>query len=89
MSEAATIRAADEGPRLDLMDWSEIHEAGCYLHVASGLLARIEAEDLEDDRRGAGHDRPGGLVVRLSSNPRAPIQLLRLVARSHGYEMNS
>ena len=31
------------------MTWEEIREPGCYLHLASGLLARIFAEEIDGE----------------------------------------
>ena len=73
---------------LDQMEWCEIREPGCYLHIASGLVARVYAEDVagaKADRQGHG----GGRVVRLLPNPGAPLAMLREIAEHHGFRMNS
>lgn len=70
------------------MDWSEIQEPGSYLHLASGLIARVYAEDLAS----AGSHRGvpgGGPVVRLLANPGAPITALREIAEHLGLRVNS
>lgn len=79
-------RPAPEAPLME-MEWGDIREPGSYLLVSSGLIARIYAEDIpgfeERPRRAAG------TVVRLLSNPRAPLGLLREIAERHGYQVNS
>lgn len=79
--------ATPRGP-LERMDWSEIREPGSYLHVASGLIARVYPEDVADTTErhaGAG----GGPVVRLLPNPGAPMAVLREIAERHGLQVNA
>ena len=74
-------------PVLLELDWAEVAEPGCYLMIASGLLARVYQEDLvavgDSPRAGAG-----SRVVRLSSNPRALVEALRAVAFESHYTVN-
>lgn len=68
---------------VDELDWSDVREPGCYLHVATGMLARIRSEDLtrmEDAEPGQA-----GQVARLSSNPDTPVGLLRAIAERARY----
>jgi hypothetical protein len=69
------------------LDWVDVAEPGCYLMIASGLLARVYQEDLDaagkSPRAGAGTR-----VVRLSSNPRALVEVLRAVAFESHYTVN-
>jgi hypothetical protein len=70
--------------RLPELEWNEISEPGCYLHLASGLLARLFPEDVRDGRHAAEattHNR----VVRLADDPGAPLAALRLLAERHGH----
>jgi hypothetical protein len=88
MGEHPRMDSATWSEALDRMDWSEIHQAGCYLHLVSGLLARVfDGEPTEN--RGRFTQGRVGAVVRLSENPHAPITLLREVAASHGLKFNS
>jgi len=61
---------------------SEIHEPGCYMHVASGLLVRLFPEDFAltiEPLVGACI----GPLARLSDNPGLPVIALRAIAASH------
>lgn len=71
---------------LAAMDWSEVREPGSYLHLASGLIARVYPEELS-----ASPDRPAGVgaVVRLDANPHAAIAALREIAHRHGHQVRS
>ncbi|MFN8587418.1 MAG: hypothetical protein U0704_06410 [Candidatus Eisenbacteria bacterium] len=66
------------------MDWSEIRSPGAYLHLASGLLARVYDGDVEERPRGGG-----GRFVKLSDNPGLPLEKLRAIAAQHGLEVNA
>ena len=71
---------------IEEMDWSQIHEPGCYLHIASGLLARVFPEQLTEMQIG-----PGGMVgrvARLADNPHLPVTTLRSVAVRGGYRVS-
>jgi hypothetical protein len=70
--------------RVDEMDWSDVREPGCYLHLSTGLLARVRAADAATMCQGDGY---GGQVARLSANPEAPIALLRAVAARSSYRV--
>lgn len=71
----------DPLPRLD---WSEIRAPGAYLHLASGLLARVYEDDVNAHARTGG-----GRCVRLSENPGMPLAKLREIAADHGFEVNA
>lgn len=66
---------------LTRMPWERIREPGCYVHLPSGLLARLSLEDLADFATGT---RSGGTAVRLSTDPGTAIDRLREIARRHG-----
>ena len=72
---------------LPRVEWDEIRAPGCYLHLATGLLARVYAEDLAN--RSPGIASGGGRCVRLSENPGATMAQLREVAAKHGLEVNA
>lgn len=87
MSRSWSETAGGAGP-LARLEWNEVREPGCYLHVSTGLLARVYAEDLEvvhAQWNGAG----GGVVVRLDPNPGAPLGRLREIASHHGLSLSS
>lgn len=87
MTNAHAPSLPDEQPPQE-MTWLEISEPGSYLHVESGLIARIHPEELAGHRvlqRGIGV----GTVVLLLPNPNAPIQVLRQIAQRHGYRVVS
>lgn len=77
-------RAEDSPSRLVELDWDEISEPGCYLLVASGLLARIYLDEIRHGYQGPP-SKAGARVVRLSNNPGDPLQALRAIAERHGY----
>jgi len=60
------------------LDWSQIDAPGCYLHLPSGLLARVFAREESPVARGTGPT--GGIAVRLADDPHTPIQRLREIA---------
>lgn len=70
------------------MDWNQISEPGSYLHIATGLIARVYPEDLAAPLAHRENEC-GGLVVRLLSNPGAPISVLREIGERHGFRVNS
>ena len=74
------------GNGLHELEWDDIREPGCYLMIASGLLARIYPEDLFGDR-GAGLRGNGTRVVMLSENPRLPVGSLRNIAEQRSYRV--
>ena len=65
--------------RLHELDWDDISEPGCYLMIATGLLARVHPEDLGGDRS-LGQPGTGTRVAMLSDNPRTPLDSLRVIA---------
>lgn len=67
------------------MYWDEIRDPGCYLHLASGHLARIHAEDLNPSGAPA---TPILRMARLSPDPETPLERLRAIARAHRYLIN-
>jgi hypothetical protein len=69
------------------LDGMEIDQAGSYLHLATGLLARVFPEDLASTR-GAFAGGSAGRVARLSPNPAAPIDALRMLAAHRHYKVN-
>ena len=76
--------------RLSEMDWSQIEDAGCYLMIDSGELARIPKEGLA-----LGHSPLITLkavqnvrVAKLSENPAEPISVLRAIAADNDYFVN-
>lgn len=75
------------GDILPLVDWDEIRAPGCYLHLATGLLARVYPEDVAS--RSQGHASGGGSCARLSENPGATMAQLREIAARHGLEVNA
>ena len=82
----STHRTNDAAGRLPELDWEEIAEPGCYLLIASGLLARIYPDEARARRRGA-RSAAGARVAKLSDNPGDPLQGLRATARRHGYQV--
>ncbi len=66
------------------LDWNDISKPGCYLMIASGLLARVHPEDLAPDRDDQDHGR-GARVVMLSDNPRMSVPSLRAIAHGGNY----
>lgn len=68
---------------LERLEWHDIREAGCYLHVATGLVARVYLEDLAAGQ-GGPRSAGGGTVVRLDGNPGTPMPHLRHIAERHG-----
>ena len=83
-TDGAADRAEDSPGRLVELDWDEVSESGCYLLVASGLLARLYLEELRARRQGS-YSKAGARVVKLSDNPGDPLQTLRAIAERHGY----
>jgi hypothetical protein len=68
------------------MDWAEVQEPGCYLHLATGLLARIRAGEIDGNAHATNGG--GGPVARLSGNPEAPLAALRAIAQRSSYRVN-
>ena len=73
--------------RLAEMEWNGIDEAGCYLIIETGELARVPQEALAP-----GHSPLVTLtsqketrVARLSENPAEPISVLRAIAADNDY----
>lgn len=73
---------------LEEMDWADVREPGCYLHVATGLLARVRASAIAARTRESGGGLAGGQVVRLSGNPETPLPTLRGIAYLARYRVN-
>jgi hypothetical protein len=69
------------------LDWGEIAAPGCYLHLVSGLLARVFAEELVLARHQAPSARENR-VVRLSNHPGTSLATLRVIAARHGYPVH-
>ncbi len=70
------------------LDWSDIQEPGVYLHLASGLVARIYAEDLSGkDLR--VESSGGGRLIRLCDDPSTPLMQVRSLAEQHGLRVIS
>ena len=76
----------DASVTIQEMDWGQIHEPGCYLHIASGLLARVFREELPDVH--IGTSGMVGRVARLTDNPHATVTTLRSVAARSGYRVS-
>lgn len=69
------------------VNWSDIDQPGSYLHIASGLIARIHPEEISGYRI----RQPGsgvGPVVLLERNPNAALSVLREIAERHGYRVS-
>lgn len=86
MSANEPATGAISGPRPDswrsgVLDWGQIDEPGCYLHLPSGLLARVFAREDSPARRESS--ARGGVAVRLSSDPHTPLDRLREIAVSN------
>lgn len=88
MSDECGTDADSPPPPLEQMDWCDIHEPGCYLHIASGLLARLYSDDILH-RNATELERGGGQVVRLAASPGAPLKQLRAIAQRHGLSVNA
>ena len=88
MSDDGGSDAHSTSNSLERMDWCDVHEPGCYLHLASGLLARLYLDDIRQ-RDGVPHESGGGQVVRISASPGAPLELLRAIAQRHGLKVNA
>jgi hypothetical protein len=73
--------------RIEELSWTEVREAGCYLLVDSGGLARIpcpsSAPALASRDAFAGIEGP--TVVKLSDDPGETTAVLRLAAAGRGY----
>ena len=50
-------RAAPAAP-LERCEWQDVRDAGCYLHLASGLIARVYAEDVAPGTTGGMQSGP-------------------------------
>lgn len=79
------VAEENAGP-LPELDWNEISEPGCYLHLASGLLARMSAETIAGGRREARADF-ANRVVKLTGDPETSLAALRILAARHGYDV--
>jgi hypothetical protein len=80
------IDPPDSGSSLDEMDWEEISEPGCYVHIGSGLLARVYQQDLRpsrSERAASGRNQ----VARLSKDPETGLDELRAIAARHRYHV--
>ncbi len=88
MTDAPRYGSEQRDTRLERMEWNEIHEPGSYLHLASGLIARVYAEDIAVARAHLDH-REGGSVVRLLPDPGAPMVVLQAIAERHGLRVAS
>ena len=75
--------ASQNRSRLPEMDWHEVQEPGCYLHVSSGMLMRFFPED----SLSRGRMTPGAetAMVKLAEDPQTPLVTLRAIAAGHGY----
>jgi hypothetical protein len=77
----------DPGPAaaLEELDWNDMQEPGCYLHIPSGTLMRVYADELD-----TVSDMPQGAMrmVRLSRDPRTSLLRLRDTADRHGYSVH-
>jgi hypothetical protein len=77
--------AHESGAGIEEMEWSQIHAPGCYLHIASGLLARVFPEEVDELATGNGMV---GRVARLAESPHQPLTTLRLIATRSGYRVS-
>ena len=66
---------------LTRIPWERIREPGCYVHLPSGLLARLSLDDLASRPEGR---RSGGTAIRLSTDPGTAIDRLREIALRNG-----
>jgi hypothetical protein len=71
---------------LQQLDWGQIKEPGCYLHVSTGLLARIFAEELERERP-SNPSMSSMQVAKLATDPLTAVATLRAIASRHGYSV--
>ena len=85
-----TSGAGHRSNRLAEMGWNEINQAGSYLVVGSGDLARVPQEAVA-----AGHSPLISVtssgetrVARISEDPSAPISTLRTIAADNDYFVN-
>ncbi len=80
------FQARSANPELPQLDWGQINEPGCYLHVSTGLLARIFPEELERER---SSDRSlcSMRVAKLATDPLTPVAILRSIASRNGYSV--
>ncbi len=69
------------------MDAAQIREPGCYLHLSSGMLARIFEADLRD-ASGLSAWVGAGRMVRLSPQPETSVFVLRRTAAIHDYPVS-
>ena len=83
-SKASRAIGEDRGPKLEEMDWRDVREPGSYLHISSGLLMRYFPEEPAPEPPPRGPDLPTPMV-RLSSDPQAPLATLRAIAVWYGY----
>ncbi len=82
--ETSPSQDASRGEALSppsVLTWGEIRDPGCYLHLPSGLLARIFSREVAPGAQEGGS--PSGAAVKLSNDPSAPLGLLRDIARRH------
>lgn len=79
------INNAEEATRRyepEPIDWNDVREPGAYLHIDSGMLMRVFADELVPD---PPKEEPGTLLIRLSNDPQAPLARLRATAMWLGY----
>jgi hypothetical protein len=74
----------DGGPRLEEIDWKDVRDPGSYLHVSTGMLMRFFPEESGAESAQEGSD-PATPMVKLSSDPQAPLATLRAIAVWYGY----
>jgi hypothetical protein len=82
--DGPSVGERPQAGRLPELEWNEIAEPGCYLHLASGLLARMFPETIQGGRHAVQTAAPNR-VARLAEDPGAPLTALRLLAARHGY----
>lgn len=86
MADQSQFLPSPHGAWLKRIEWCQITKPGSYLHLSSGLIARVYAEDLVGMK---ACRQSAGMVVLLADNPRTPIVELRDIAHRHGLHVNS
>ena len=61
-----------------VLAWCDIRQPGCYLHLPSGLLARVFTTEAAALNQGSGPR--GGTAVQLDPDPATPVSVLREIA---------